>query len=112
MLGVRFDAAGHPIVTAVLAAVAAVVWVVLSYGVPGSLLLARHQDSVLGGVNGTWLLWAVGTQSVSVSASTLARVWPSQSALLALVAVGLWGVGLILYLVLVSLIMLHWLTCP
>ncbi len=112
VLGVRFDAAGHPIVTAVLAAVAAVVWVVLSYGVPGSLLLARHQDSVLGGVNGTWLLWAVGTQSVSVSASTLARVWPSQSALLALVAVGLWGVGLILYLVLVSLIMLHWLTVP
>ena len=112
VLGVRFDAAGHPIVTAVLAAVAAVVWVVLSYGVPGSLLLARHEDSVLGGVNGTWLLWAVGTQSVSVSGSTLARVWPSQSALLALVAVGLWGVGLILYLVLVSLIMLHWLTVP
>ncbi len=66
VLGVRFDAAGHPIVTAVLAAVAAVVWVVLSYGVPGILLLARHEDSVLGGVNGTWLLWAVGTQSLSV----------------------------------------------
>ncbi len=33
---------------------AAVVWVVLTYGVPGSLLLARHRASVLGGVNGSW----------------------------------------------------------
>ena len=36
-------------------------WLVLTYGVPASLLLTRNRDSVLGGVNGAWLLWVVGT---------------------------------------------------
>ena len=112
LLGVRFDEAGHPTITAVLTAVAAVLWVVLTYGLPASLLLARHRDSVLGGVDGTWLLWVVATQSLSVAASTLVHIWPSQSGYLAPIAVGLWSVGLMLYLVLVSIIMLHWLTVP
>jgi tellurite resistance protein TehA-like permease len=110
VLGVRLAAAGHPLTTAILAGLAAVVWLVLTYGVPASLLLTRAGDSVLGGVNGTWLLWVVGTQSLSLAASTLIRTWPSQSGLLAPVAVGLWSVGLVLYLLLVSLILLRWLT--
>ena len=110
VLGVRLGAAGHPLTTAILAGVAAVVWLVLTYGVPASLLLARERDSVLGGVNGTWLLWVVGTQSLSVTASALVPVWPSQAGLLAPAAVGLWSVGLVLYLLLVALIMLRWLT--
>ena len=44
LLGARFAAAGHPMVTTVLACVAAVVWLVLTYGVPASLLLARQRD--------------------------------------------------------------------
>jgi Voltage-dependent anion channel len=87
-----------------------VVWLVLTYGVPASLLLARERDSVLGGVNGAWLLWVVGTQSLSVAASVLVPVWPSQAGLLAPAAVGLWSVGLVLYLLLASLILLRWLT--
>ena len=110
MLGVRLGAAGHPLATAILAGLAAVVWLALTYGVPASLLLARERDSVLGGVNGTWLLWVVGTQSLSVAASALVPVWPSQAGLLAPAAVGLWSVGLVLYLLLVSLILLRWLT--
>ena len=87
-------------------------WLLLTYGVPASLLLTRTRDSVLGGVNGTWLLWVVSTQSLSIAASTLIPAWPSQSGLLAPVAVGLWSVGLVLYLLLVSLILLRWLTVP
>ena len=86
--------------------------VVLTYGVPASLLLARSHDSVLGNVNGTWLLWVVATVSLSVVASTLVPAWPSQSGLLAPAAVGLWSIGLVLYILLVSLILLHWLTVP
>jgi tellurite resistance protein TehA-like permease len=112
VLGVRLAAAGHPLATAILAGLAAVVWLVLTYGVPASLLLTRERDSVLGGVNGAWLLWVVGTQSLSVAASALVPVWPSQSGLLAPVAVGLWSIGLMLYLLLVSLILLRWLTVP
>ena len=112
VLGVRFAAGGHPLVAAVLAIPAAILWLLLTYGVPASLLLARQRDSVLGGVNGSWLLWAVSTQSLSVVAATLVKTWPSQSSLLAPVAVGMWSVGLVLYLMLVSLIMLRWLTVP
>jgi tellurite resistance protein TehA-like permease len=110
VLGVRLSYAGHPLATAILAGVAAAVWLVLTYAVPASLLLARTHDSVLGGVNGTWLLWAVGTQSLALSASVLVPAWPSQSGLLAPFAVGLWSIGLVLYLLLVSLILLRWLT--
>jgi len=110
VLGLRLASAGHPLATAILAGLAAAVWLVLTYGVPASLLLTRTHDSVLGGVNGSWLLWVVSTQSLSVAASTLVPVWPSQSGLLAPVAVGLWSVGLVLYLLLVSLIVLRWLT--
>jgi tellurite resistance protein TehA-like permease len=112
VLGIRLAAAGHPLVTAVLAGVAAAAWLPLTYGIPARLLLARSRDSVLGGVNGTWLLWVVATQSLSVVASTLVSAWPSQSGLLAPVAVGLWSVGLVLYLLLVTLIFLRWLTVP
>jgi tellurite resistance protein TehA-like permease len=74
VLGVRLAAAGHPLTTAILAALAAAVWLVLTYGVPASLLVARTHHSVLGGVNGSWLLWVVSTQSLSVAASTLVPV--------------------------------------
>jgi tellurite resistance protein TehA-like permease len=110
LLGVRFASAGHPMVTTVLACVAATVWLVLTYGLPATLLLARQRESVLGGVDGTWLLWVVATQSLSTDASTLIPFWPSQSRLLSAAAVALWGVGLMLYLLLVALIMLRWLT--
>jgi tellurite resistance protein TehA-like permease len=112
VLGARFAAAGHPLITAVLAAVAAAFWLVLAYGVPASLILTRTSDSVLGGVNGTWLLWIVATQSLAVVAATLVPAWPSETGLLAPTATALWCVGLLLYLTVVALILLRWLTVP
>jgi len=110
LLGTRYASAGHPMVTTVLACLAAIVWFGLTYAVPASLLLSNPRGSVLGGVDGTWLLWVVGTQSLSTDASALVPVWPSQSELLTTAAVALWSVGLVLYLLLVSLILLRWLT--
>ncbi len=112
VLGVRLMSAGHPLGTAILAAIAAAVWLLLTYGVPASLLLTRARDSVLGGVNGNWLLWNVATQSLSIAAAILVRAWPSQSGLLAPVAAGLWSVGVLIYLMVVGLILLRWLTVP
>jgi tellurite resistance protein TehA-like permease len=48
VLGVRLALAGHPLGTAILAAIAGVLWLLLAYGVPASVLLARTHDSVLG----------------------------------------------------------------
>jgi tellurite resistance protein TehA-like permease len=112
VLGVRFALAGHALVTAILAAVAAAVWLVLTYGVPASLMLTRASESILGGVNGSWLLWTVATQSLSISAATLVPAWPSQAGLLAPAAAALWSVGLLLYLMVATLILLRWLTVP
>jgi tellurite resistance protein TehA-like permease len=112
VLAVRFALAGHPVVTAVLAACAAAVWLPLTYGVPASVLLGRSRDSVLGGVNGAWLLWIVATQSLALVAAVLILTWPAQASLLAPVSVGLWSVGLLLYLLVVTLIFIHWLTAP
>ncbi|MGH3304900.1 MAG: tellurite resistance/C4-dicarboxylate transporter family protein [Streptosporangiaceae bacterium] len=112
VLGVRLALAGHPMATAILAVLAAAVWLLLTYGVPASLMLARASGSVLGGVNGSWLLWIVATQSLSIVAAILVPAWPSQSLLLAPVATGLWCVGLLLYLMVVALILLRWLTVP
>jgi tellurite resistance protein TehA-like permease len=110
VLGVRLSDASHPLAAAILAGVAAAAWLVLTYGVPASLLLTRARDSVLSGVNGTWLLWVVSTQSLALSAAVLVPAWPSQAGLLASFATGLWSLGLVLYLLLVSLILLRWLT--
>jgi len=110
VLGVRLGATGHPLATATLAACAAVVWIGLTYGVPTSLFFTRQHDSVLADVNGSWLIWVVATQSLSIAASKLAPVWPSRDGLLAPAAVGMWSIGLVLYLVLIALIMVRWLT--
>jgi tellurite resistance protein TehA-like permease len=110
VVGVRLDFAGHPLATAILAMVAGASWFALTYGVPASLLLARESESVLEGINGTWLLWVVATQSLAIASAALVATWPKQANLLAGFAAGLWGVGLILYLVLVAMIMLRWLT--
>ena len=67
---------------------------------------------MLGGVNGSWLLWIVATQSLSLAAAVLVPAWPSQSSLLAPVSAGLWSVGLLLYLMVATLILLRWLTVP
>ncbi|HEU5389791.1 MAG TPA: tellurite resistance/C4-dicarboxylate transporter family protein [Streptosporangiaceae bacterium] len=112
VLGVRLSDAGHPLAAAILAGVAAAVWLALTYGVPASLLLTRTHDSVLSGVNGSWLLWVVSTESLALTAAVLVPAWPSQSGLLASFATGLWSLGLVLYLLLVSLILLRWLTVP
>ncbi|MGH3422788.1 MAG: tellurite resistance/C4-dicarboxylate transporter family protein, partial [Streptosporangiaceae bacterium] len=112
VLGVRLMLAGHPLATAILAGVAAAVWLLLTYGVPASLLLTRARDSVLDRINGSWLLWIVATQSLSITAAFLIQAWPSQAGLLAPVAAGLWSTGVLIYLMVATLILLRWLTVP
>jgi len=112
VLGLRFALARHPLATAILAAPAALAWLLLTYGVPASLMLARTRDSVLADVDGSWLLWIVATESLSIAAATVVPVWPGQAGLLAPVAASLWCVGLVLYLMVATLILLRWFTIP
>jgi tellurite resistance protein TehA-like permease len=108
VLAIRLLMAGHPLVTLGLGAAAALVWLVLTYGLPWSIVASAHRP-VLGELNGTWLVWVVATQSLSIVAAGLASVAPSATLedILPAIAVCLWGVGVMLYLVLIVLVFLR-----
>lgn len=105
---VRVLMAGHPAVALGLAAAAGLAWLTLTYGLPWSIVVsARHP--VLGEINGTWLIWVVATQSLSVVASALTAhdPWSALQPALPVVALVLWGVGVMLYVVLIAIIFLR-----
>ena len=108
VLAVRLVLAGHPLVAFALGACAAAVWVGLTYALPWSIVAAARRP-VLGEINGTWLVWVVATQSLSIVAAAVAPSAPATwlRAELPAVAVCLWGLGVMLYLVLIVIIFLR-----
>jgi tellurite resistance protein TehA-like permease len=71
--------------------------------------VARSRRPVLRDFNGTWLLWVVATQSLSIVAAALVASThnPAGKADLAEAAACLWGVGTVLYLALIVIILLR-----
>jgi tellurite resistance protein TehA-like permease len=108
VLGTRLIMAGHPVVSAGLGVAAGAAWVVLNYGLPWSVVARAHRP-VLRDFNGTWFIWVVGTQSLSIVAAGLVTHVGAASSkrYLAEAATCLWGVGVVLYLVLVVIIVLR-----
>lgn len=104
VLGLRLLAAGQILAGEVLAAVAALVWVVLSYGIPTALAASRSKTEFPQGINGTWLIWVVGTQSVASSAASVAILHPAQAAILGFIAVATWGFAVVLYVLLMAIV--------
>jgi tellurite resistance protein TehA-like permease len=100
VLGARLAADGHYTATAVLLVVAGAAWLLLSYGVPLVLITGHGTRSALAGINGGWFLWTVGTESLAVA---LAALRPPLASPLAALAVGLWAVGVVLYLITATL---------
>ncbi|MDQ0757300.1 tellurite resistance/C4-dicarboxylate transporter family protein [Arthrobacter sp. B3I4] len=113
VLGVRLGMAGWPGTTAVLLAVAVLAWVVLGYVVPWTAVLGRTERPVVKDANGSWFIWCVASQSVAVAAASLEpQAAPDQRAMLALVAVVAWSVGLILYAAVGIFVSLRLMTYP
>ena len=108
VLAIRLSAAGLPLVTLGLGTAGAVVWLLLTYGLPLSIVAAARRP-VLGELNATWLMWVVATQSLSIVAAALASTAPSAALRdqLPAVAVCLWGVGVMLYLMFIVLVFFH-----
>jgi tellurite resistance protein TehA-like permease len=102
VLGARLAQDGYQPVTAVLLVVAGLAWLLLSYGLPLGLITRHGTQSALAGVNGNWFLWTVGTQSIAVAVTTLL---PGPVAVLTAVAVTLWAVGVVLYLLIAGLVL-------
>jgi tellurite resistance protein TehA-like permease len=108
VLAVRLVMATHPLVAFALGVAAAAVWLGLTYALPWSIVAAARRP-VLGEINGTWLVWVVATQSLSIVAAAVAPSAPASwlRADLPAIAVSLWGLGVMLYLILIVIIFLR-----
>ncbi|MGH9170568.1 MAG: tellurite resistance/C4-dicarboxylate transporter family protein [Acidimicrobiales bacterium] len=108
VLAARLAMAGHSLFALGLGTGGAAVWLVLTYALPWSIVAAARRP-VLGEINGTWLVWVVATQSLSITAAIVSPHAPSAwlRADLPAVAVCLWGLGVMLYLVLIVIIFLR-----
>ncbi len=110
VVGVRAYSPEAPAVTIVLAAVSVPLWLLFTYGLPASLFLRPRTGSAAAEADGSWFLWVVGTQSLATTAATLGQEYRSH--LLAALAVALWGIGVVLYLMLATIVTLRLLTVP
>ncbi len=108
VLAVRLVLAGHPLVAFALGTAAAAVWLGLTYALPWSIVAAARRP-VLSEINGTWLVWVVATQSLAIVAAAVTPAAPASwiRTDLPAVAVCLWGLGVMLYLILIVIIFLR-----
>lgn len=84
-----------------------VLWPALLYPSLVGVILADQKPDLAHGINGTWFLLTVSTQSVAVlSAVLLTRTGPNQG--LELLAIGAFTLGLMLYVVVMTLLFLRW----
>lgn len=107
VIGIRFAVGHHPLPTLVLGALSAVLWLVLTYAIPGYMMIGPRHGPMLNGVNGSWFMWVVATQSLAAAAATVALSTPALRTTIAPLAVALWGIGVVLYLMLIGLVTLH-----
>lgn len=110
VVGLHFDMTGRPAAGLALACVALLAWLALTYLIPAVLLLRVHNRPVLEDANGSWFLWVVATQSMSTAASSAARV--NDSGGFAVAGAALWGIGVVLYLLIGTMVTLRLITQP
>jgi tellurite resistance protein TehA-like permease len=111
VLASRLAVDRHVAAAVVLVAVALVAWLALSYLVPAVLVLHRSEQPVLGGVTGGWFMWVVSAQSIAVGGADLARIVHRHPSLLLLSLVA-WSVGVLLYLLVSTLVVVALLRRP
>ena len=107
VLAVRLALAHHASTALVLGAASVPLWLILTYAILGAMVIGPRDGSLLPGVNGSWFLLVVATQSLSVTASVVAASHPALTRSMAALAVALWAIGVVLYLMLAVVITLH-----
>lgn len=110
VVGIRLYTVDSSKITIALAFIAIPIWLLLTYGVPGTLILRPRSTPVSSEINGSWFLWVVATQSLAAVAAVVGH--DRDSEFLSAAAVGMWGIGVMLYLMLATLITLRLLTTP
>jgi tellurite resistance protein TehA-like permease len=97
--------AGQFALAVVLLAIAAVLWLLLTYTVFTALTIKHDKPSLAEGIGGAWLLAVVATQAIAVLTALLAAHWGQPVRLHAnFVALSMWLWGGMLYIWIISLI--------
>ena len=104
VLAVDLASAGWTTAARALAMVGALAWLLLAYLVVVRVVLSEHKPEPEAAVNGTWLIWVVGTQSVSITVATLGTGVGLPARVAALIAISLWAFGALLYLLLMAIV--------
>jgi tellurite resistance protein TehA-like permease len=104
VLGDRLADDGHGAAAAALAAAALAAWLALTCLVPGRMAVRLRSRAAFTDIDGTWYLWAVGTQSLTIAATFLAAGGILGDGPAALVAITAWLAGVALYLLITALV--------
>jgi tellurite resistance protein TehA-like permease len=108
VVGVRLFTPQAPLVTIVLTIASVPLWILLVYGLPAALMLGPTTRPAIQSADGSWFLWVVSTQSLAVAMGVLGQHYATE--VLAALATALWGIGVMLYLMLATLVTLKLLT--
>lgn len=98
----------EPLVTIVLLCVSVPFWLVLTYGIAAAMMLGPQNGPPAHKANGSWFIWVVATQSISVVTGILDHGLNIN--LLGVIAVGMWSIGVMLYIILTVIITLRLMT--
>lgn len=81
-------------------------WAIVLYVPLISAIVRKEKPSLGAGINGTWFLLAVATESIAVVGALLIRQTPSD--LIAFLSLAAFGVGFVLYLIVMTMLFLRW----
>ncbi len=98
----------EPLVTIVLVCLSAPFWLVLTYGIAAAMMLGPQDGPPALKANGSWFIWVVATQSISVVTGIIDH--GLEVNILGVIAVGMWSVGVMLYIILTVIITLRLMT--
>jgi tellurite resistance protein TehA-like permease len=87
-----------------LLALGAGLWLLCIYGLFTAFIIKRAKPSLAQGINGTWLVAAVSTQSLSILASLVSPQFPPLRELLLFVSCCFFLVGGLIYFLIIALI--------
>jgi len=108
ILGTQFLVLKNAVhIAAGLLAVGLVLWLVIIYAVFTLLMIGDQKPSLSEGINGTWLVATVATQSVSILSMLMAAHLPSYQYEICFFALCLFFVGGMLYMIIITLIFYH-----
>ena len=107
VLAVRLISAGFVAVAVPLVVLGAILWFVFGYLLPWQVLMTRDGKPILARTNGTWFIWAVASQSLAVALTTTMPVVAGGHAMIGLLAVLSWSVGVVLYAGIAILVLLR-----